>query len=86
MRRELPISQAARTHFRNPVTPGSEPFWLRVMDVVGRSGPPAVIGAGVAATAINARNYVNLLAIAGRVAPVAEEMLELAVPMLGGED
>lgn len=47
---------------------------------------PALVGGGSAAAAINARNYVNLLRTAQRVAPVAEEMLELAVPMLGGED
>lgn len=64
----------------------SEPFWLQALDASGKGIPPAVLAAGVAAVGINTRNYINLLRTAQRVVPVAEEMWELAVPMLGGED
>jgi len=66
--------------------PKQEPFWLRALDAVGGAIYPAVIGGGSVAVAQNIRNYNNLLSIASRVAPVSEEMLELTVPMLGGEE
>lgn len=66
--------------------PKQEPFWLRALDVVGGGIFPGLIGGGTAAVAQNIRNYNNLLSIASRVAPVSEEMLELTVPMLGGEE
>lgn len=55
------------------------------MEPMIRNTPPAIIGAGTTAALVNARNYVNLLRLARNVVPVGEEMLELAVPMLGGE-
>lgn len=69
--------------FNDP--PAAEPFWLRALDASAPWMYPSLLGAGTAATAISARNYINLLTLAQRVVPVADEMLELAVPMLGGE-
>lgn len=86
-------SSSSRAAGREPLTqmpaPSAtrqDPFWLKAIDATGRNAYPALIASGTTAALINARNYVNLLRIAQRVTPVAEEMLELAVPMLGGEE
>lgn len=86
--RSVPRTPSAVSDYYPPprAVVGTEPFWVQAIDTIGTGMHPALIGGGSAAIAVNARNYVNLLRLAQRVAPVAEEMLELAVPMLGGED
>lgn len=74
------------TQVPEPKTTRQDPFWLQAIDAAGRNAYPALIASGTTAALVNARNYVNLLNLAQRVAPVADEMLELAVPMLGGEE
>lgn len=67
---------------REPAAVKQEPFWLKVLDRTAPLAPPSVVGAGSLAALVNAVNYAKLLRIAQQVAPVGEEMVELAAPLL----
>jgi len=67
---------------REPAASQLEPFWLQALDRTTPLVPQGIIGAGSLAALVNAVNYAHLLRIAQEVAPVGEEMVELAAPLL----